>query len=152
MILTKNCAKAVIIQDKQVLLLKKIYEDGRTVFTLPGGTQEPGEPLEETAVREVFEEVAARVHIKKLLKVYEHRRPSKSDPDVVKHKVEFAFLCDLIETYTPQNGHHPDPHQHSVEWISINDLSSLRLDPPKLEQVLSNIQIPVDPLYAGDLS
>ncbi|WP_373018554.1 NUDIX domain-containing protein [Thiomicrorhabdus sp.] len=149
MITSKNSAKAIIFKDRNILLIKKQYEDGRVIYTLPGGTQEPGETLENTVVREVFEEVAAEVKVNGMVNLYEHSRPSKKQPDVTKHKVEFAFLCELKAPYTPQNGHHPDPHQVSVEWIDLDSLKALTLDPKQLPEVLQRIKLPDNPVYLG---
>ncbi|MBF6057077.1 MULTISPECIES: NUDIX domain-containing protein [Thiomicrorhabdus] len=135
----KNTAKGILLQDEKVLFLRKEYSDGRVVYTLPGGTQEAGEPLEETAIREVWEEVGARVKVLSLQKVYEHQRPSKSDPEMVKYKVEFAFLCELLESYVPHNGIHPDPSQAGVEWLALAELDNKVLDPLPLAEILQEI-------------
>ncbi|MDG6774226.1 NUDIX domain-containing protein [Thiomicrorhabdus sp. ZW0627] len=149
MITSKNSAKAIILQDRKILLIKKQYEDGRVHYTLPGGTQEPGETLEEALVREVFEEIGAEIMTKTMTKVYEHSRPSRKQPDITKHKIEFAFLCELKTPYTPRNGLHPDSHQVSVEWIDIDNLKTLTLDPEQLAEVLQQLTIPDNPFYLG---
>ncbi|WP_319381825.1 NUDIX domain-containing protein [Thiomicrorhabdus sp.] len=135
----KNTAKGILLQNDQILLLRKEYPDGRVVYTLPGGTQEAGEPLEESVVREVWEEVGAKVRVRSLQKVYEHQRPSKSDPHLVKYKVEFAFLCELTEPYVPHNGLHPDPSQAGVEWLTLEALKGKRLDPQPLAELLNEV-------------
>lgn len=139
MIRSKNTAKGVLLKNDSVLLIKKSYADGRVVYTLPGGTQELGEPLEQTVIREVWEEVGAEVEVDSLAKVYEHQRPSKSTPGDIKHKIEFAFLCRLIEPYTPHNGVHPDPSQTGVEWIPLSDLTNKALDPTPLASLLRDV-------------
>lgn len=149
MVKSKNCAKAVIFQNEEVLLIKKQYENGLVVYTLPGGTQEAGESLQNTVIREALEEVAAKVEVKGLLSLYEHTRASKTQPNELKHKIEFAFLCEIIGDYTPQNGCHPDPHQHSVEWMALNALEQLTLDPPVLSDILQSRTLPDKPVYLG---
>ncbi|MDX1348058.1 MAG: NUDIX domain-containing protein [Thiomicrorhabdus chilensis] len=149
MVKSKNCAKAVIIQNDKMLLIKKQYENGEVVYTLPGGTQEAGESLQNTVKREALEEVAAKIEVKGLLSLYEHTRPSKTQPNELKHKVEFAFLCEIMGDYSPQNGFHPDPHQHSVEWISLSALKGLSLDPPILSTILQTHTLPDKPVYLG---
>jgi len=152
MIKSKNSAKAIIIENNHVLLLKKISKDGRVFYTLPGGTQDAGETLEAALIREVKEETNANVTSYGLANVYEHSRPSKKDPKNIKHKIEFAFVCRLIGTYTPQNGPNPDPNQAVVEWVPLSQLNQLSLDPHKLRFILAQIQLPTYSVYLGDVT
>lgn len=152
MIRTKNCAKAVIIENQKILLLKKQYPNDKVIYTLPGGTQEPGESLEQTVIREALEEADVHIHVQGLFKVYEHQRPSKTQPENIKHKVEFAFLAIMTEDSHPQNGCHPDPHQVGVEWIDMGQLKQLRLDPPFLADVLITAKPPEISLYVDGLN
>jgi ADP-ribose pyrophosphatase YjhB (NUDIX family) len=150
LIKTRNTAKAIIFDGPKVLLLRKEYEDGQTAYTLPGGGQEPGETLEEAVIREVHEEVAAHIQVLGLANIYEHRRASRSKPHITRHKVEFAFVCKLIEPYQPAMGHHPDPHQVAVEWIETSLLSSIALYPQALEKILVSCQLTDFPVYLGE--
>lgn len=52
----RNSAKAIIIQDDELLALKMEDKDGY-YFILPGGGQEHGENLHETLKRECKEEM-----------------------------------------------------------------------------------------------
>lgn len=55
----RNSCKAVIIEDNEILTIKKI--DGDEVYhVLPGGGQEFGEQFIETVSRECFEEIGVR--------------------------------------------------------------------------------------------
>jgi 8-oxo-dGTP diphosphatase len=131
-----NTVKGIIFNNEEVLLIKKEYEDGRTLYTLPGGSQEPGETLEETLNRELYEEIAASVKIVDLASVYEYKKNSNRDPGLVKHKVEFAFYCHIEGPYTATMGPHPDPHQTDVVWIPRQALSELNLYPVGLHDIL----------------
>ncbi|WP_300667659.1 NUDIX domain-containing protein [Desulfoluna sp.] len=147
-----NIAKAIISDGQNVLLIMKEYEDGQTLYTLPGGRQAPGETLEETVRRHVHKELAASVNVLGLLGVYEHNHPARKDPTVIQYHVEFAFLCELIEPYDPVMGHSPDPHQISVEWIQRNDLHRLSLHPEELGGILKSFKLPEPPAYLGNVS
>jgi ADP-ribose pyrophosphatase YjhB (NUDIX family) len=149
MITLYNSAKAVISMDRQILMLKKRYEDGRILYTLPGGGQRPGESLDQAVVREVYEETAATVSVSRLISIYEHTRPSRKARGVVKHTVEFLFLCVLGQHYTPAMGAHPDPHQVAVEWIEQDLLASLALYPPALATILTGLPDPGNEIYLG---
>ena len=131
----KNTAKGIIYQNSKILLLEKQHDDF-FYYTLPGGTQEIGESLEQAVIREVYEEVGAKVRVIRLLNIYEHQRPSRKSEQTIRHKIEFAFLCELIESYTPMMGVNPDPHQIAVKWIDINQLENLNLSPPVLVKTL----------------
>ena len=152
MIHSKNTAKAIIIDNDRVLLLKKKYDDASIMYTLPGGTQEPGESLEQAVIREVYEEVAAKVSVIKLLNIYEHRRRSKKLHDKITHKIEFAFLCQLEDLYQPEMGHHPDPHQVGVEWKKIDQLAQLTLSPKRLSEIIARYMTLDANIYLGDIS
>lgn len=152
MIHSKNSAKAIIIDNDKVLLLKKKYDDGSIIYTLPGGTQESGETLEQAVIREVYEEVAAKVSVIKLLNVYEHQRNSKKHHDDISHKIEFAFLCHLEEVYQPKMGDIPDPHQVAVEWKNVNHLTQLTLSPKRLPEIITRYMTLDANIYLGDIS
>lgn len=146
---TYNSAKAIIFDVDNVLLIKKEYEDGRILYTLPGGSQTPGETLQETLIREMHEETAATVAVIDLIKVYEHQRISKTDPELIKHKIEFAFHCQIEGTYSPILGPHRDSHQTEVAWINKKILSTINLYPNELKNILLYDAIPDTGNYLG---
>ena len=152
MIHSRISAKAIIIDNDKVLLSKKKYDDGSIIYTLPGGTQEPGESLEQAVIREVYEEVAAKVSVIKLLNIYEHQRNSKKHYGNIIHKIEFAFLCHLKEVYQPKMGDIPDPHQVAVEWQKIDCLAQLTLSPKRLPEVIKRYMTLDANIYLGDIS
>ena len=147
-----NIAKAVITDGQNVLMLMKEYENGPTLYTLPGGRQIPGESLEEAVMRHTQEELAASVRVLGLLGVYEHNHPARKNPKTIQYHVEFAFLCELMEPYEPIMGHSPDPHQISVEWIHKASLSKLALHPEELERILKSFKLPDPSAYLGVIS
>ena len=147
-----NIAKAIISDGQNVLMLMKEYNDGQTLYTLPGGRQAPGESLEETVVRYVNDELATSVDVLGLVSIYEHNHPARHDPDVILYHVEFAFLCELTAPYDPAMGQSPDPHQVSVEWVQRHDLPKLSLHPEELEGILKSCKLPDPPVYLGEVS
>lgn len=52
-----NAASVALIRQGQVLLIQRAYAPYRGYWTLPGGRLEPGESIEQCAVREVREEL-----------------------------------------------------------------------------------------------
>ena len=75
--------RVMLIQNGQVLLVRQTYMPG---WFMPGGGVKRGETLEETARREVHEEVGAQMTELKLLGAYTHFGEHKSDHNVL-------FLC-----------------------------------------------------------
>src|SRR5437870_7870136 len=57
---TASSGAAIVGPDGRILLLKRADEE---IWCLPKGTVEPGETLEETAIREVQEETGLRVKL-----------------------------------------------------------------------------------------
>ena len=52
-----NAASVAIVRDGKVLLIKRAYAPYQRLWTLPGGRIEPGESIEQCAIREIAEEV-----------------------------------------------------------------------------------------------
>lgn len=56
----KLAASAIVERDGQLLLVKRRNPPAADLYAFPGGRSEPGETLEETALRELFEETGVR--------------------------------------------------------------------------------------------
>ena len=52
-----NAASVAIVREGKVLLIKRAYAPYQHLWTLPGGRIEPGETIEQCAIREIAEEV-----------------------------------------------------------------------------------------------
>ncbi|MBW1918295.1 MAG: NUDIX hydrolase [Deltaproteobacteria bacterium] len=68
----KLAAIAIIPLDDGVVLLRRAIEPGYGLWVVPGGFVDLGERVEDTAVREVQEEVLLKVRITRLLNVYSY--------------------------------------------------------------------------------
>lgn len=145
----RNAVRAVIIRDSRILLLRKEYEDGSEQFALPGGGQDTGETLTMALGRECQEEIGADVQIGSLLYVADRFKPRDTPPGSIRHLVEFLFSCDVVESYTPQNGHHPDRHQVEVLWVELATLDSLPLRPVSIRHFLKHSQDEKSVAYLG---
>jgi len=128
----------VIIRDNRILLLRKEYEDGSEQYALPGGGQEAGESLVATLNRECHEEIGASVMIDSLIYVADRFKARNTTPASTRHLVEFLFSCNVVESYTPQNGHHPDKHQVEVLWIELDTLDDIPLQPHSIRTFLQH--------------
>jgi 8-oxo-dGTP diphosphatase len=87
----KITVDGIIINDKQILLIKRNIEPFKDKWALPGGHVDYGERVEDAAIREVLEETGLKVEIKNLFGVY-------SDPnrDPRGHTITIVYLMNVI--------------------------------------------------------
>ncbi|MFF0228856.1 NUDIX hydrolase [Micromonospora sp. NPDC005254] len=123
-------AVSVFVRDEhgQVLLIQRT-DNG--LWSLPGGGQEIGETVAETAVRETREETGISVEVTGMVGVY-------SDPD---HIIEYSdgevrqqfSLCFRAEPIsgTPT----PSDESHEVRWVARDELAALDIHPSTLLRI-----------------
>ncbi|MDX2477303.1 MAG: NUDIX domain-containing protein [Gammaproteobacteria bacterium] len=148
----RNAVRAVIIRDSRILLIRKEYEDGRQQFALPGGAQDSGETLSSALDRECREEIGTTVRIDSLLHVADWFKPRDTVPPSTRHLVEFLFACDVEDSYSPQNGHHPDSHQVEVVWVQLDALQSIPLHPSASAAFLHSAMKDKAAVYLGEIN
>lgn len=56
-----NAASVALVRDGKVLLIKRAYDPYKGLWTLPGGRLEPGESIEQCAIREIAEEIGVTI-------------------------------------------------------------------------------------------
>lgn len=147
----RNAARALILQDNNILLLRKAgYQEGER-FALPGGGQDPGETLEQALNRECLEEIGTPVEIRDLVYVADYFKPRDTWPRSTRHLVEFLFACTVPADYAPVNGHHPDKHQVEVVWASLDELGKMPLYPRSLAPHLTVSRESTGTVYLGTI-
>lgn len=124
---------AVIMnQQNEVLLLLRKKSPEADFWSIPGGTVEMFETIEDTIIREIKEELGVNIEIIKLLGITNHILENEKT-----HWVSPAFLVQIIENQIPYNVE-PDKH-HDLKWFSINDLPhNITLTTSKALQYLIN--------------
>ena len=132
----ENSAKAVIIEDDAILLIR--YRDSTEMglgdwYSLPGGRQRFGETVAEALVRECREEIGAEVRPRRLLFVreYIHARHELAAKGRDQHKVEFIFQCSM----EPRAGKASDTDQTSAEWVKLEQVPWINVFPTALRHV-----------------
>ncbi len=148
----RNSSKAVIIQDRKVLLTKNQDHNG-FFYLFPGGGQEFGETLSEALSRECMEEIGAEIHIMDLIHIREYigknHEFAQWDSDI--HQIEFYFQCELKDpNLRITNGTNPDSNQVAVEWIRLDELNQIRLYPKTLGKILRKEMS--SGVYMGDIN
>lgn len=148
----RNSAKAVIVQDGRLLVIRLEDQYG-TAYVFPGGGQEKGEELKDAVARECLEEIGQAVNVGELLHIREYigKNHEFAEWDADIHQVEFYFACSLIDPEaTVFEGSNPDDHQVAVEWIALEELSQIRLYPKTIGELL--LQSDSSSIYLGDLN
>jgi ADP-ribose pyrophosphatase YjhB (NUDIX family) len=134
----RNAARALIIRQDQILLLRKEGGGRGERYALPGGAQDPGENLRVALNRECEEEIGTAVDIGELLHVAEFFKLRDTQPPTRRHLVEFLFRCAVPGDYTPRNGYRPDKHQVEVVWADMEALAGLPIFPRYLSTCIPN--------------
>ena len=83
---------AVIVQDGQVLIVKRKYEPLAGQWSLPGGAVELGETLEASIAREMVEETGLEIAVGPVIEVFD--RITRDDAGSIRyHFVLVDYLC-----------------------------------------------------------
>lgn len=125
--LEKKIAGCIILKENKVLLIKKRSNNW---FELPGGTIEPTESAQQTAIRELKEEICCDVEI---LSVFQEKE--------FKHKGKCYhgtwFLARIKEKQIPKIG---EPEEYSeILFIPLEKLTTYPLS-PNVEELLLNLE------------
>ena len=126
---------AVVIKNNQGDILLHLRSDTAT-WGIPGGAVDMGETLEETAIREVFEETGLSISSLKLLDVF-------SGEDFHFKYPNGDEIFGITVVYSAQNVFGKlrcSEESPKLEFFSQNQLSNLKLD-YKTEKILKKLKI-----------
>lgn len=150
--ITRNSAKAIIMDNKRLLTIK-LQENNETYFILPGGGQEPGENLHETLKRECREEAGAEVTIGDIIFVREYigKNHELSKKHGGYHQTEFMFLTKVVQ-FNYAKSTLLDQGQIGLEWIPIAELMKYNFYPKGLrEHIINYVEKGKTKVYVGDM-
>ncbi|MGK8209071.1 NUDIX hydrolase [Burkholderia cenocepacia] len=133
-------AAAVIVQREYVLLHRG---DGDDFWSLPGGRVEPGEAAADTIVREMHEEVGARVRAGKMLCIAENFY----DWDGRRyHEIGLYFDASLeagsplLDVTATHRGAEPDKGL-TFAWFARDRLADIDVQPAFLRELLNTDRV-----------
>jgi len=108
----------ILIKDKKILLIKRKNNPYKNKWALPGGFVEYGEKVEESVVREFYEETGLKTKISELIGVY-------SDPnrDPRGHTITVVYLLEILEGNLTSGDDAVD-----AKFFDINKLPELAFD------------------------
>lgn len=93
-----------------------VHRDAQNDVTLPKGKVDPGESVQEAAVRETFEETGIRVHLGAPLGTSEYTMPGGRDKVVHYWAAKASEKAMAVATFTP------NAEIASVEWVALDAL------------------------------
>ena len=116
----------VVIEQGRTLLIRRGAEPLKGQWSIPGGTLELGETLEEGTRRELEEETGLRVRVLELIEVFERifRDPGAEGARPRYHFVITDYLCERISGEARAGGDVTD-----VAWVAEADLGAYHLTP-----------------------
>lgn len=111
---------AVIIRDQEILLIKRGAEPGIGQWSIPGGSMEIGETIEEAVKREVVEETGLIVEVGELAGVY--NLIVKQDNEILFHYVLLDYFAKVISGTASAA-----TDAAECRWVPFADLGSYSL-------------------------
>lgn len=117
-----------MLRDGKVLLIRRGKEPLRGRWSIPGGTLEPGETLEQGVIREIHEETGMAVAVLEFLTVFE--RIERHDGALAYHYVIVDYLCEA----GPGEAHAASDAE-AVDWAGPDELGGYDLPDKALEVI-----------------
>ena len=116
----------VVIEQGRVLLIRRGGEPLKGQWSIPGGTLETGETLEEGTCREMAEETGLSVRVVELIEVFERifREPGEEARGPRYHFIILDYLCERISGEARAGSDVTD-----VAWVAEHDLAAYQLTP-----------------------
>lgn len=113
----KVAAATVILENGKILLVRRVNEPHRGLWTLPAGFINGGEDPAQAAIRETLEETGLTVRIITLLDIYARREHTRGADFVIFYRAEIA-----------SGSLQPADDADAAEWFALNALPPLAFD------------------------
>lgn len=106
---TIDVVAAIIVKGTEILATQRGYGEFEGGWEFPGGKVEQGETPEEAIVREIHEELNARISVQRFLTQVEHDYPTF-------HLSMKCFICTLDDPSFQLLEH------HAAKWLDIQHI------------------------------
>ena len=117
-----RCRPALILVERNHILLMKYQYGNEFVYNLPGGNPDPGETLAETIVRECQEELNIEVEVGNLLMVGDILPSENREPSV--HILFEGKIISGIPELQPEQ-----TTALELVWVSISEITKINMYP-----------------------
>ncbi len=116
-----GCSAIIFDETRQKALLTQRADNGQ--WCLPSGGVDPGERVEETCIREVYEETSLNIRVTRLVGVYSDPNRLVEYPDGNKaHVIAFSFEGEIISGELGLSDETTDYGYFSVEEMDKLDM------------------------------
>lgn len=119
---TIDVVAAIIVKGTEILATQRGYGEFEGGWEFPGGKVEQGETPEEAIVREIHEELNARISVQRFLTQVEHDYPTF-------HLSMKCFICTLDDPSFQLLEH------HAAKWLDIQHIDTVDWLPADIKVV-----------------
>lgn len=119
---TIDVVAAIIVKDSEILATQRGYGEFEGGWEFPGGKVEEGETPEQAIVREIHEELNAKIAVKDFLVQVEHDYPTL-------HLSMKCFICTLTDPAFQLLEH------HAAKWLDLQHIDSVDWLPADIKVV-----------------
>lgn len=113
---------AIIRKEDKIFATQRGYGEWKDWWEFPGGKMEVGETPEEALVREIREELSAKISVDEFLCTVEYDYPQF-------HLTMHCYLCSLMTDSLHLNEH------EAARWLSKDELDSVKWLPADVKVV-----------------
>jgi 8-oxo-dGTP pyrophosphatase MutT (NUDIX family) len=128
--------RALIIRDKKALLCKS---KKRGYFFLPGGHIEFGETMRQALMRELGEELGAKIVESKFIGSIENLYTKDGEKI---HEVSFIFHTDIDLEKVESKEEHIE-----FSWLSFEEFLDVEINPPVLKDAITSWRAEKEPFF-----
>jgi 8-oxo-dGTP diphosphatase len=116
----------VVIEQGRALLIRRGGEPLKGQWSIPGGTLETGETLEQGTQREMAEETGLSVRVGELIEVFERifREPGEEARRPRYHFIILDYLCERVSGEARAGSDVTE-----IAWVAESDLEAYHLTP-----------------------
>ncbi len=137
-----RCRPALILVERNHILLMKYQYGNDFVYNLPGGNPDPGETLAETIMRECQEELNIEVEVGNLLMVGDILPSENRDASV--HILFEGKIISGIPVLQPEQ-----TTALEIVWVSISEITKIHMYPNVSEELQDMLFLQKPGKYVG---